>query len=92
MENGYPAYTTSVGWKGYSDEKIQRLCKQALKEGWTRFKMKVGSDIEDDKRRSKIIREEIGYEHKLVSQKKCLIKQILIEQSRVAGRIGLCKS
>ena len=35
-DNGFPAYTTSVGWKGYSDEKIRTLCKQALKDGWTR--------------------------------------------------------
>ena len=36
LKNGYPAYTTSVGWKGYSDEKIRTLCKQALNDGWKR--------------------------------------------------------
>lgn len=66
MENGYPAYTTSAGWLGYSDEKIRRLCREAKKEGFTHIKMKVGSDIKDDIRRSKIIREEIGYNIKLM--------------------------
>jgi L-fuconate dehydratase len=60
VRDGYPAYTTSVGWLGYDDDKIRRLCREALAEGWTRFKMKVGADIEDDLRRIRIIREEIG--------------------------------
>ena len=58
--DGYPAYTTSVGWLGYDDDKIRRLCREALAEGWTRFKMKVGADVEDDLRRARIVREEIG--------------------------------
>lgn len=41
-ESGYLAYTTSVGWFGYSEEKIRRLSKEALAEGWTHFKLKVG--------------------------------------------------
>ena len=40
--DGYPAYTTSTGWLGYSDEKVRRLCREAVAEGWTAFKMKVG--------------------------------------------------
>jgi len=63
--NGSPAYTTSVGWLGYPDEKIRRLCKEALADGFTFFKMKVGANLEDDIRRAAIIREEIGYENKL---------------------------
>lgn len=58
--DGYPAYTTSVGWLGYSDEKIRRLCHEALAEGWTRFKMKVGADLSDDLRRAGILRAELG--------------------------------
>jgi L-fuconate dehydratase len=58
--DGYPAYTTSVGWLGYDDDKIRRLCREALAEGWTRFKLKVGADVDDDRRRARIIREEIG--------------------------------
>jgi L-fuconate dehydratase len=65
LATGYPAYTTSVGWLGYDDAKIRRLCREALAEGWTRFKMKVGSSVEDDRRRARIIRDEIGPERML---------------------------
>ena len=58
--DGYPAYTTSAGWLGYTDEQLRKLCQDALREGWTHFKIKVGADIEDDIRRCTIIREEIG--------------------------------
>jgi len=58
--DGYPAYTTSVGWLGYPDDKIRRLCREALADGWTAFKLKVGADVEDDRRRARIVREEIG--------------------------------
>jgi L-fuconate dehydratase len=63
---GYPAYTTSVGWLGYSDEKIRRLCAEALAAGWTAFKMKVGADLEDDIRRARIVRDAIGPRHLLM--------------------------
>jgi len=62
VRDGYPAYTTSVGWLGYDDDKIRRLCREALAEGWTRFKMKVGADVADDVRRARMIRSEIGPE------------------------------
>jgi L-fuconate dehydratase len=65
-KHGYPAYTTSVGWFGFSDEKIRRLCHEALAEGWTHFKLKVGGDPADDLRRGYIVREEIGWERKLM--------------------------
>ena len=58
--DGFPAYTTSAGWLGYTDEHLRQLCRDALAEGWTHFKIKVGADIEDDIRRCSIIREEIG--------------------------------
>lgn len=60
LKNGYPAYTTSAGWMGYSEEKIRRLSLEAKKDGWTHLKMKVGGDINEDIRRAEIIREEIG--------------------------------
>jgi L-fuconate dehydratase len=60
LRDGYPAYTTSVGWLGYPDDKIRRLCREALAAGWTRFKLKVGADPDDDIRRMRIVREEIG--------------------------------
>jgi L-fuconate dehydratase len=65
-QKGYPAYTTSVGWFGYSEEKIRRLSKEALAEGWTHFKLKVGGDPADDLRRGHIVREEIGWTNKLM--------------------------
>ena len=64
--NGYPAYITSAGWLGYSDEKIRRLCRESLATGWTHFKIKVGVDVADDVRRCRIVREEIGPECKLM--------------------------
>jgi L-fuconate dehydratase len=66
LERGYPAYTTSAGWLGYSDEKIRALVREALAEGWTHFKMKVGRSLEDDIRRAELIREEIGWERALM--------------------------
>lgn len=66
LQNGYPAYTTSAGWLGYSDEKIRRLSRKAKEEGFRHLKMKVGSDLQDDMRRAGIIREEIGTDMKLM--------------------------
>jgi len=66
LAHGYPAYTTSTGWLGYSDDLIRNLCRQAIAEGWTHFKIKVGRNLEDDIRRSQIIRQEIGPDRKLM--------------------------
>jgi L-fuconate dehydratase len=63
---GYPAYTTSAGWLGYSDEKLRALCRGAVANGWTHFKLKVGLDIEDDLRRARLMRAEIGGERRLM--------------------------
>ena len=63
---GYPAYTTSAGWLGYSDDKIKELMRAALADGWTHFKMKVGANIEDDIRRAALIRAEIGPDRRLM--------------------------
>jgi L-fuconate dehydratase len=60
LTNGYPAYTTSVGWFGYPDDRIRSLCHEALTDGWTHFKVKVGGTIEDDRRRVGLVRELIG--------------------------------
>jgi L-fuconate dehydratase len=65
-EVGYPAYTTSAGWLGYSDEKLRSLVREGLNRGWTHFKMKVGRDLEDDIRRARVIRDEIGWSRKLM--------------------------
>jgi L-fuconate dehydratase len=66
LRSGYPAYTTSVGWMGYSDEKIRALCREAIDEGFLHFKVKVGGRPEDDRRRVRLVREEIGRERKLM--------------------------
>jgi len=63
---GYPASTTSAGWLGYPDDKIRRLCREGVAGGWNHFKIKVGRDLADDKRRCRIIREEIGWERRLM--------------------------
>jgi len=65
--DGYPAYTTSAGWLGYSDDKLRELCRARLAEGWNVFKIKVGRDLEDDRRRCRIIREEIGPHRRLLT-------------------------
>jgi L-fuconate dehydratase len=66
LRDGYPAYTTSVGWFGFSDEKIRLLCRKALAEGWSHFKLKVGGHPQDDIRRGRLVREEIGWDNKLM--------------------------
>jgi L-fuconate dehydratase len=63
---GYPAYTTSAGWFGYSEEKIRRLCDEGLADGWTHFKLKVGGDPEDDLRRARIMRDAIGPHNRMM--------------------------
>ncbi|MEZ0070162.1 L-fuconate dehydratase [Streptacidiphilus sp. MAP12-20] len=60
LERGYPAYTTSPGWLGYSDEKLTRLAKEALADGFTQIKLKVGADLADDVRRCRAARAAIG--------------------------------
>jgi len=66
QRTGYPAYTTSVGWFGFSDEKIIRLAEDALAQGWTHFKLKVGGDPEDDLRRARLVRNKIGKQNRLM--------------------------
>ncbi|MEO6802245.1 MAG: enolase C-terminal domain-like protein [Granulicella sp.] len=65
-QHGYPAYTTSAGWFGYSDDKIRHLCREGIAEGWTHFKLKVGGDAADDLRRGRIVREEIGWDNRMM--------------------------
>jgi L-fuconate dehydratase len=57
---GYPAYTTTPGWLGYSDEKLERLCHEAVAEGFSQVKLKVGASLEDDVRRLGIARAAVG--------------------------------
>jgi L-fuconate dehydratase len=64
--SGYPCYTTSAGWLGYSDEKLRRLCQEAIDAGFSYIKLKVGRDLEDDIRRLRIAREVIGPDRHLM--------------------------
>ncbi|HLQ15816.1 MAG TPA: L-fuconate dehydratase [Candidatus Eisenbacteria bacterium] len=60
LRDGYPAYTTSAGWLGYSDDKIRTLARQAMAAGFTHLKLKVGGDPTSDLRRARILRDAIG--------------------------------
>lgn len=59
---GYPCYTTSAGWLGYSDEKLRRLLKEAVDAGYRHIKLKVGASLSDDIRRLRITREVLGWD------------------------------
>lgn len=60
LATGYPAYTTTPGWLGYSDEKLVRLAKEAVAEGFGMIKLKVGGNVDDDIRRMRLAREAVG--------------------------------
>ena len=66
LREGYPAYTTSAGWMGYSDDKVFLRCREALADGFTHFKVKVGAEPADDERRVRLVREAIGPSNKLM--------------------------
>ena len=66
LAEGYPGYTTAPGWLGYSEEKMRRLAREAIEEGWTHIKQKIGSDIEEDIRRAAILRDELGWDRTLM--------------------------
>ena len=66
LRDGFPGYTTSAGWFGYSDEEVRRLCREGLAEGWRHFKVKVGGAPEDDDRRVGLVRDTIGPDCKLM--------------------------
>lgn len=63
---GYPCYTTSAGWLGYSDEKLRSLLQEAVDEGYRHVKLKVGSNLDEDTRRLRIAREVIGWDANLM--------------------------
>ena len=65
LERGYPAYTTTPGWLGYSDEKMVRLAHEAIGEGFDQIKLKVGGNLDDDIRRLALARSEVGPDIKI---------------------------
>ncbi len=66
QRTGYPCYTTSAGWLGYSDSKLRRLCQEAVDQGYRHVKLKVGANLEEDVRRCSIAREVIGPDRALM--------------------------
>jgi len=66
LRSGYPAYTTSVGWMGYSDERIRAACREAIDDGFVHFKVKVGGRPDDDRRRVGLVRDAIGPDRMLM--------------------------
>lgn len=65
LAEGYAGYTTTPGWLGYSDEKLARLAKEAVADGFTQIKLKVGASLEDDIRRVRVAREAVGSDIKI---------------------------
>jgi L-fuconate dehydratase len=66
MAHGYPCYTTSAGWLGYDDAKLQALCREAVAQGFDHIKLKVGRSLESDIRRLALARETVGPDVKLL--------------------------
>jgi L-fuconate dehydratase len=66
LREGYPCYTTSAGWLGYDDAKLRRLCQEAVDAGFRHVKLKVGRDLEDDRRRLRVAREVLGPDRQLM--------------------------
>jgi L-fuconate dehydratase len=60
LATGYPAYATTPGWLGYTDDKLVRLSQEAVEAGFTQIKLKVGDDLDDDVRRMRLAREAVG--------------------------------
>jgi L-fuconate dehydratase len=87
-DRGYPGYTTSAGWLGYDDDRLRRLCREAVEEGWTHIKLKVGADIDNDLRRVLIARQEIGSDTKLMLD----ANQVWEVEEAIAnmGRLAVC--
>ena len=88
--DGFPAYTTSTGWLGYPDEKVRRLCREAMAQGFTHFKMKVSQDTEGNRRRAALMRGEIGPQRRLsVDANQCWEVREAIEQVRALAEFDL---
>lgn len=80
-----PAYTTSAGWLGYSEDKMRGLLQDTLSKGYRHFKLKVGTSVEADKRRLTTARDVIGYDKGnvlMVDANQVRIRNILANQCR----------
>ncbi|ALV47245.1 fuconate dehydratase [Arthrobacter alpinus] len=65
LAEGYPGYTTTPGWLGYTDEKLTRLAREAVASGFKQIKLKVGADLDDDVRRLRTARAAVGPDIKI---------------------------
>jgi L-fuconate dehydratase len=65
LAEGFPAYTTSAGWLGYPEESLPERAREALAQGFTHLKLKVGGDLESDLRRARLVRDAIGTGNRL---------------------------
>src|SRR5947208_5587559 len=65
LAEGFPAYTTSAGWLGYPEATLPERAREALADGFTHLKLKVGADLESDLRRARLVREAIGPANRL---------------------------
>jgi L-fuconate dehydratase len=65
LAEGFPAYTTSAGWIGYPEETLPERARDAIADGFTHLKLKVGADLESDLRRARLVREAIGPGYRL---------------------------
>ena len=65
LEKGPKAYSTA-GWLGLTDEQIIKTVNDVKASGLDCFKMKVGQDVDFDKKRLAFIRSVIGDESKLM--------------------------
>jgi len=83
---GYPAYTTSAGWLGYPDDKIKNLCAEAVADGWSAIKIKVGRDLDDDIRRCGIVRQAIGERLMMIDANQVWEVQEAIDHVRALAR------
>ena len=61
-DRAVPAYTTSAGWLGYGEDKMERLLRETKEAGYRHFKIKVGGSVEEDRKRLTIVRRVLGYD------------------------------
>ncbi|MCG2590452.1 enolase C-terminal domain-like protein [Rhodohalobacter sulfatireducens] len=61
LKTGYRGYDTSAGWFNYSNARIEDKVKESVDQGFTAFKLKVGSeDQQRDVKRAHLVRETAG--------------------------------
>jgi L-alanine-DL-glutamate epimerase-like enolase superfamily enzyme len=84
-----PAYAM-VGWLNYDDEHVQRICAQAVEQGFRAVKIKVGyPTLEQDIHRVQIVRQAVGDEVKLmVDANQSLTTKEAIRRGRAFQELG----